>query len=143
MYSILKLIFILISYRMKKSFLLPSLLTLLVLPGVASAQLVDGNAGEFGELLITLVAIINTYLIPFILALAFLVFVWGMFKFFILGGANDEAKESGKSLIIYALAGFVLIVIFWGLVNFLATFTGVEGQDLKNLPEAPIPINGL
>ncbi len=122
---------------MKKSLLLSSLFTLVVFPAVAGAQLVAGDAGEFGTVLAGFISIINNFLIPFILALAFLVFVWGMFKFFILGGANDEAKESGKSLIIYALAGFVFIVIFWGLVNFLAAFIGLEGETLTDIPVTP------
>lgn len=122
---------------MKKSLLLSSLFTLVVFPAVAGAQLVNGDPGEFGTVLAGFISIINNFLIPFILALAFLVFVWGMFKFFILGGANDEAKESGKSLIIYALAGFVFIVIFWGLVNFLAQFVGLEGETLTDIPVTP------
>jgi hypothetical protein len=60
--------------------------------------------------------------------------VWGIFKYFIFGGANDEAKEQGKSLIIYATLGFVLIIVFWGIVNLLTTSTGLVNQSLQNIP---------
>ena len=58
--------------------------------------------------------------IPFILGVAFLVFVWGMFQYFIAGGANEESKEKGKSLMVWATLGFVLVIIFWGVVNLVA-----------------------
>lgn len=122
---------------MKKILSLLGVFALAVVPAISSAQIVDGSAGDLGVTISGLVDIINSYLIPFVLALAFLVFVWGMFKFFILGGANDEAKESGKSLIIYALAGFVLIVIFWGLVNFLVDLIGVDTAGPITPPTGP------
>ena len=58
-----------------------------------------------------------------------------MFKFFIVGGANDDAKEQGKSLMIYATLGFLLIIVFWGVVNLLANSTGLEGDTLDNIPQ--------
>ncbi len=53
-----------------------------------------------------------------------------MFKYFIQGGANDEAKESGKSLIMYAIAGYVVILAFWGIVNIISGGLGLEGGVL-------------
>jgi len=103
-------------------------LGLLLLPVVTRAQGLadDATGGQFGDLLIDLLALTNTLLIPFILGIGFLVFVWGMFKFFIVGGANDDAKEQGKSLMVYATLGFVLIIVFWGVVNLVATSTGLD-----------------
>ena len=63
-----------------------------------------------------------------------------MFQYFIAGGANDEKKEQGKSLMIYATLGFVLIIIFWGIVNLLAGSTGFAGRTLENTPTVA-PIN--
>jgi len=100
------------------------------LPVVVAAQGTgladDGSGGDFGTLLGELLAFTNKILIPFILGIGFLVFVWGMFRYFIAGGANDEAKEQGKSLMVYATLGFVLIIVFWGIVNLVATSTGLD-----------------
>jgi hypothetical protein len=74
-------------------------------------------------------------LIPFILAVAFLFFVYGVFQYFIAGGANEEKKEQGKSLITYAILGFVVIIVFWGIINLLAGATSLEGQDINNVPK--------
>ena len=101
----------------------------------ALAQRVD-ESNEFRGYLASITNFINGVLIPFIVGIGFLFFVWGMFQFFIAGGSNDEAKEKGKSLMIYATAGFVLIFIFWGVINLLSGATGLDDPTL----EAPIPV---
>lgn len=107
----------------------------LALPAVASAQLANaGGGGGFEQLLSNILDFTNNVLIPFIIAIGFLVFVWGMFQYFIAGGANDEAKEKGKSLMIYATLGFVLIIIFWGVVNLLTQSTGLDQQTVNSTP---------
>lgn len=107
--------------------------SLLALPLVTFAQF-DPDGGEFGDLLGNILVFTNTVLIPFIIGIGFLVFVYGMFQFFIAGGANDEKKEQGKSLMIYATLGFVLIIIFWGIVNLLTSSTGLDGDTINNVP---------
>ena len=108
----------------------------LVLPFIASAAF-DPDNNAFGTLLRELVDLSNKILIPFILAIGFLVFVWGMFRYFIAGGANEEARESGRSLMIYATLGFVLIIIFWGIINLLSSSTGLQGKTAPDIPTGP------
>ncbi len=110
-----------------------SFLSLFVLAGLVAAApayaadfLGGGSGGEIGDSLDAILQFIDDVVIPFILSIGFLVFVWGMFKYFIQGGANDEAKESGKSLIMYAIAGYVVILAFWGIVNILSNGLGLE-----------------
>lgn len=117
---------------------------LYILPLVSLAQvrgtgLADGSAtgGAFGTLLKTIIEFSNSVLIPFIIGIGFLVFVWGMFQYFIAGGANDDSKEKGKSLMIYATVGFLLIIVFWGIVNLLANATGLDNSTLENIPKLP------
>jgi hypothetical protein len=98
---------------------------ILFTPLLALAQF-EPDGGAFGDLLANLLMFTNMMLIPFILGIGFLVFVWGMFKFFIYGGADDEAKTSGKSLMVWATLGFVLIIIFWGVVNLISESTGFD-----------------
>jgi len=111
-------------------------LTLFLFPALAGAQGIanSADAGPFQDLLENILVFSNDVLIPFILGIGFLVLVWGIFKYFIFGGANDESKEQGKSLIIYATLGFVLIIIFWGIVNLLTQSTGLIDQSLQNIP---------
>jgi len=101
-------------------------------PFVAAAQF-SPDGGEFGILLQNIITFTNGVLIPFILGIGFLVFVWGMFRYFIAGGANDEAKEQGKSLMVYATLGFVFIIIFWGIINLIANSTGLAGDNVTDV----------
>lgn len=103
----------------------------LLSPAFALAQgLADGSTGgDLGVLIRNILTFSNTVLIPFIIGIGFLVFVWGMFQYFIVGGASDEGKEKGKDLMIYATLGFLLIIVFWGVVNLLADTTGLEGES--------------
>lgn len=98
---------------MKKIVILSSFL--LIVPMVTFAQFggVDtffNNIGTF----------INNVLVPLVFALALLLFLWGMFKYFILGGGNDSEREAGKQLIVWAVIGFVMMVSIWGIVNLVA-----------------------
>ena len=108
----------------------------LVLTFIASAAF-DPDNNAFGTLLRELVDLSNKILIPFILAIGFLVFVWGMFRYFIAGGANEEARESGRSLMIYATLGFVLIIVFWGVINLITESTGLDEGASFGTPVAP------
>ena len=111
---------------------------LLALPFVSSAAGLAEPSGDGGEVKILLRNILeftNKTLIPFIIGIGFLTFVWGMFQYFIAGGANDEAKEKGKSLMIYATLGFVLIIVFWGVVNLVVS--GVFGNPDAQVDNVP------
>ena len=125
-----------------KTLFIPVAAALTFVPTIVGAQSFTGATSSFGtgtntplgQFVQNVVNFVNGVLLPAVLAIAFFVFVWGIFKFFILGGANDEAKEQGKSLMIYATLGFVFIVIFWGLVNFLANSIGLTG-DTVTVPD--------
>jgi hypothetical protein len=107
----------------------------------AHAQITStsGDGGGFEDLLINILDFTNDVLIPFIIGIGFLVFVWGMFTYFIRGGADSEKQKEGKDMMIYATLGFVLIIVFWGIVNLLAgslfSTTDIKGPD--NIPTVP------
>ena len=115
-----------------------SLGLLVLLPQTSFAQLVGGSdAGPLQDMLLNIMVFIDDTLIPFIIALGFLAFVWGMFKYFILGGADEEKRAQGRSLMIYAVIGFVAIIIFFGVINMIASSLGLEGENIDYLPGIP------
>lgn len=97
---------------------------LFLLPIFALAQGAgDGfkaDGGPIGVVIKNVLVFINGYLVPAIFAIAFLVFIWGIFKYFIFGGANEADQEQGKQLMIYGIVGFVLMVSVWGLVKVIS-----------------------
>jgi uncharacterized membrane protein YidH (DUF202 family) len=122
---------------MKRAFYTLSQLGLLAMPAVSAAAGIatGGDGGKFGTLLKNILTFANDVLIPFIIGIGFLVFVWGMFKYFVAGGHDAAKQKEGKDLMIYATLGFVLMVVFWGVVNLLAASTGLQGDTLQNRPQ--------
>lgn len=80
---------------------------------------------------------INSTLVPLIFALAFLVFLWGVFKVFILGAADEEKRKEGKNLMLYAMIGFLVMVSIWGIVNLLSKGLGLSETRKIDLPVVP------
>ncbi len=125
-----------------KNYLYGLLATVAVLaPAVSSAgSFADGDddGGGIGTFLDAILGFIDSVLIPLVLGIAFLMFIWGVFKFFILGGSDSEKQAEGKSLMIYAVAGFVIILSFYGIVNLLTDGLGFGGEtvDIPSVPGA-------
>ena len=100
-------------------------------PLVSFAQITtSGTGGPLEDLLRNILTFGNEVLIPFIIGIGFLMFVWGMFQYFIAGGASDESREKGKKLMINATVAFVVIIIFFGAINLLTSSTGLQGQKI-------------
>ena len=93
------------------------------------------EAGNFFTDLITNVAV------PVVFALAFIVFIWGIFLYFIAGGHDEEKKASGKSLMLYGIIGFFVMVSVWGLVHILTGSVSLTNQ-VPTYPTAPTTSNG-
>jgi succinate dehydrogenase/fumarate reductase cytochrome b subunit len=69
---------------------------------------------------------INDVLIPLILGLAFLIFLINAVRFFVIGGDNTESQENARSLALYGIGAFVLILSLWGLINLLSDGFGLN-----------------
>ncbi len=109
----------------------------LAFPLFAAAQSQVNNIQDVGTFIIGL---INGVAVPVIFALAFIVFIWGVFQVFILGGTNEEAKEKGRALMLYGLIGFFVMVSVWGLVHILTGSVNLSNQAPK-YPTAPSNVN--
>lgn len=104
------------------------------LPLLAAAQV--RNIFEAGGIITT---IINGVLVPLVFAIAFIVFIWGVFQYFIMGGHDEEAKDKGKSLMLYGIIGFFVMVSVWGLVNILVGTFNLS-ENAPRFPTTPFPI---
>ncbi|MEK7639019.1 MAG: hypothetical protein AAB388_02565 [Patescibacteria group bacterium] len=107
--------------------------------GYAQLTVPGGNPTPLEFSLANIIIFIQRTLVPFFIVVGFLFFVWGMFRYFIAGGANEDDREKGKNLMVFAIIGMVLIFIFWGIVNLLA-FSSFSPWDLTpnfQVPTAP------
>lgn len=89
------------------------------------AAMAGNNLADF---ITQIVNLINNVFIPFILALAFLVFIWGVFQFFI-AGSDEDARSAGRDKVLYGLLGFFIILSAWGLINLLVNQFGLSGNN--------------
>jgi hypothetical protein len=115
-------------------------LGLLVMPFISAAQAPALDAdGDMTDFLVSIIDFVNDTAIPFLLGIGFLFFVWGMFKYFIVGGANEDSRNEGKNVIIYSVLGFTLIFIFWGVVQLVVSTTGLRTPSIppELLPTLP------
>jgi amino acid transporter len=91
--------------------------SLMAFPLVASAQNAQG--------IINTVRNIVDQLIPLALAVALLVFFWGLIKY-IWGAAGGEAKAEGQKIMTAGIVGLFLIVAIWGIVGIIANTFGIQ-----------------
>lgn len=76
-----------------------------------------------------LVVFLSGTVIPFLLAIAFVAFVYNIIRYFIVGAGNANAREDARRYALYSIAGFVLIVSIWGIVNLLVLGLGFDDNQ--------------
>ncbi|MCA9362099.1 hypothetical protein KC906_01870 [Candidatus Kaiserbacteria bacterium] len=110
----------------------------LIAPVLVRAQIpTQPFAAPLRLVLENILLFINETLIPFIIGLGFVFFVWGVVRYFVFGGADEESRAKGRSLAVYATLGFVAMIIFWGVVNMIVSSIGGGGETLENIPRIP------
>ncbi|MCE9628565.1 MAG: hypothetical protein K8Q91_01040 [Candidatus Vogelbacteria bacterium] len=78
-------------------------------------------------------------IINLLLALAVLVFFWGLVKY-LYKGDNDAERTKGKSLMAFGIIGLFVMVSVWGIVGLLTgTFFGASGPAGVNPPVPQLP----
>ncbi len=111
----------------------------LATPLFAAAQTQLNNVSDVGQFIINL---INQVAVPVVFALAFVVFIFGVFRAFIVGANDESAKEKGKNLIIWGIGGMVIMLTVWGLVHIITGSFGTNNSGPGQLPSAGVNIGG-
>lgn len=73
-------------------------------------------------------------LIPVVIALAVLVFFWGLMKYIFNSG---KGHKQGKNVMIAGLLGLFVMVSIWGLIRLLQNTLGVDGAVPVTIPQVP------
>lgn len=72
-----------------------------------------------------IVATINNQLIPLVIGLALLAFLWGMFM--LITASDDEGKrKEAINIITYGIVGLFVMISVWGFVNILIGTFGFD-----------------
>lgn len=76
-----------------------------------------------------IIAVLGNVVVPFLWGIAFLMFVWNAIRYFVIEGHSEDGREKAKSLMIWSVAAFVFVSIFWGIINMLTSSSGLTGEE--------------
>lgn len=80
-------------------------------------------------------------LVPILIGLAVVFFLWGVMKYGL--SQKEEERESAKGIIINGIIILFVMVSFWGLVNVIANTLDLAGPQGNTLQENPINTKSL
>jgi hypothetical protein len=72
---------------------------------------------------IAVIDFVQYILIPFIMILGMLTFLWGVLKF-IKGAGEPTAREEGRQFMVWGIVGLAVMASVWGLVRILTNTIG-------------------
>ena len=128
---------------MKKKLIVLLGLALSSSPLLALAQGVGTNGsttgvcnptGDISFVICKIGSILNS-IIPVLIVLGVVWFVWGVITYVI--GGDEEAKKKGRDRMIWGLVGLVIIVAMWGLVGIVTKTFNVSNNTNITLPTVP------
>lgn len=107
-----------------------SIISTFFFPVLAFAAVDDADS------LFVLVNSILTQILPIIIAIAVIFFVYNAFMYMI--AADEGRKGEAKSKMIYGIIALFVMVSVWGLVAVLSGTFGFEGIDAPPVPGFPM-----
>lgn len=110
---------------MKKIFRLAALSAVFGAPFMATAQ-TGVNVTYLQNYSNSITGVVNGILVPVLMAIAFIVFLWGVYKYFILGAADEKSRTDGRQFTLWGVIGFVVILSLWGIVNIFMSTLGLS-----------------
>jgi len=116
---------------MKKK-ILASIVFLAIVPSMALAQV---DTSYIDSLILSVKGILNA-LVPIVIALAVLYFMWGVLQF-ISSGDDEEKRKAGRSRMFNGIIAIFVMVSIWGLVAFVGNIFNI-GSGPVVMPD-PVP----
>lgn len=115
---------------------------LLLLPAVPVLAVTDstyfgvsvGGGGTIGGVFGIVLNVINYFLVPMLFAVALIVFLWGIFQFYIFEGQDKEGQVRGHQLMLWGIIGFAVMISIWGIVNVVANTFGLVSPFHQPFP---------
>jgi len=98
-----------------------------LLPAVSYAQYANKDSVQGYILLI--ISFINNAVLPLIFAIALLFFLVNAARYFILEGDDSAGREKARTMALYGIGAFVIIVSIWGIVNMFVYGLGIGDNE--------------
>ena len=81
---------------------------------ITGAPVIDCPSGTVQGFICNIQNLLNT-IVPVLIGLGVVYFVWGVVQYMIGGG--EEAKKKGRDHVVFGIIGLAVIVGLWGIVN--------------------------
>lgn len=73
-------------------------------------------------------------LIALLMALAFLVFLWGCFEY-IKEAGNEQGRETGKQHLLYGVIGMLVMLSAYAILNLAAGTFGIDVRQIEDVQD--------
>lgn len=84
-----------------------------------------GTIDNISELFNLGTCIISQSIMPLLIALAVMFFIWGVITY-VINPDNEDKRNQGKSFMIYGIIALFVIISVWGLVAVLTNTLGIS-----------------
>ena len=105
--------------------------SVVLLPQIVMAAPAENT---FAGVLQYLLRVLESIILPLLIGLTVVFFLWGLLKY-VGSGADEKTREEGKNVMVYGVVSLFVIVSVWGLINFLvySIFEDVSALDLTEI----------
>lgn len=103
-----------------------------------SSQIATCSNNQFKTIvdwMIWLKCIITQAIIPLIFSLAFVVFLWGVFR--VISADDLKKKQEGQKVIWYGILGLFVMVSVWGIIRIFSNILGIDSSVVPRLQTTP------
>lgn len=100
----------------------------------ANDNCLGADSGTLEAVICRIGNILNT-IIPILVVLGVVYFIWGVITYVI--SDDEEAKKKGRDRMIYGIIGLVVIVAMWGLVGIVTKTFGLQSYSTPPIPCVP------
>lgn len=121
-----------------KKYIIISATAVFLVPFLTFAAQSISNISDVGNFIIN---IINGIFVPVLIAVAFIVFIYGIATAFIFNASDAEKRKEGKNIMGYGLIGFFIMLSVWGLIFILTNSVGLNNSGPSTLPTSGVQVN--
>lgn len=123
---------------MKKRFLITSLFILSLVPGTpalaqfatsGSSGFCNDNVENIYDVFMLFICIIRKSLVPLLITLSIVIFIWGVVNY-IRKGEEAAEREEGRKFMLYGIIALFVMVSMWGLVAIIQGTFGLGTDTL-------------
>lgn len=109
-------------------------LPMFLLPFITNAKEVNFTAFDT---LISNISLTVGKIIPLLVGIAVLIFLWGVLKYILSGADDPDKRKEARGFMVWGIVAIFVMISVWGLVGLLSNTLGVSGTSAPKTPQVP------